>query len=199
MEKRSRELLELEHKDPSSSAEAALLICGNGRKLQEEKPKPDGKPFTEPPPKSQVLDRVKGFLGVISEANRNLQLNAEGKAQDYNIEVLKGDESEYIQMDLMLGVADLHTPEAVSAAEAAIAGKQSVLDLPANVSSSESESSSDDDDDDDEDDDNDDDEDERMKDGSPTSQESEKKEDSSLKQRTKCGSKSKRPKIVELS
>jgi len=81
MEKRSRELLELEHKDPSSSAgfqfsyifsrfdfycflnflslffngrtEAAFLICGNGRKLQEEKPKPDGKPFTQPTPKSQ--------------------------------------------------------------------------------------------------------------------------------------------------
>lgn len=199
MEKRSRELLELEHKDPSSSAEAALLICGNGRKLQEEKPKPDGKPLTEPPPKSQVLDRVKGFLGVISEANRNLQLNAEGKPQDYNIEVLKGDESEYIEMDLMLGVADLHTPEAVAAAEAAIAGKQPVLDLPANVSSSTSESSSDDDDDDEDDDDSDDDDDEHMKDSSPTSQESEKNEDSSSKQQSKRGPKSKRPKIVELS
>jgi len=102
----------------------------------------------------------------------------------------------------MLGVADLHTPEAVAAAEAAIAGKQPVLDLPTNASSSEPESSSDDDDDDededDDDDDDDDDDEEHMKDCSPTNLELE-KEDGSLKRQSKRGPKSKRPKIVELT
>ena len=49
----------------------------------------------------------------------------------------------------MLGVADLHTPEAVAAAESAIVGCQPVISLDASSSESESESedSSDNDDD----------------------------------------------------
>ncbi|KAJ6418629.1 hypothetical protein OIU84_001905 [Salix udensis] len=46
-------------------------------------------------------------------------------------------------MDLMLGIADLHTPEAVAAAEAAIAGGQSMISLAACSSETESEDSSD--------------------------------------------------------
>ncbi|KAJ6764963.1 hypothetical protein OIU74_023772 [Salix koriyanagi] len=46
-------------------------------------------------------------------------------------------------MDLMLGIADLHTPEAVAAAEAAIAGSQSMISLAACSSETESEDSSD--------------------------------------------------------
>ncbi|GKB93939.1 hypothetical protein Tco_0980076 [Tanacetum coccineum] len=47
--------------------------------------------------------------------------------------------------DLMLGVADLNTPEAVAAAESAIVGSQPIISLDA--SSSEFESEDDDDDD----------------------------------------------------
>ncbi|GMH17071.1 hypothetical protein Nepgr_018912 [Nepenthes gracilis] len=129
MGKRSKELLQLEHMDPSLSRES-----------------------TETPtaqlPQSQVLGKVKDFLGVISEANKNLQLSAKDKPEDYDIEVLTGNESHLIEMDLMLGIADLHTPEAVAAADAAIAGHQSVLDLPADSSSSESKGIGEDDEDD---------------------------------------------------
>jgi hypothetical protein len=57
----------------------------------------------------------------------------------------------------MLGVADLHTPEAVAAAESAIAGYQSIIPLAASSSETDSEDSSDNDSDDDGDDDKDDD------------------------------------------
>lgn len=138
---------------------------------------------------------MKDFLGVISEANKSLQLSAKDKREEFNIEVLNGNESEYIEMDLMLGVAELHTPEAMAAAEAAIAGNQPVFDLPANGSSSESENSSSDDDDDDDyvyDD-------EHMKEGSTTILEAEMQEDGSLRGQSERSSKSKRPKIVVLS
>ncbi|GFY81516.1 ribosomal L18p/L5e family protein [Actinidia rufa] len=65
-------------------------------------------------------------------------------AKEYDIEALTGHESEYIEMDLMLGVADLHTPEAVAAAESAIAGCQPVISLADSSSETESEDSSDD-------------------------------------------------------
>lgn len=48
----------------------------------------------------------------------------------------------------MLGIADLHTPEAVAAAESAITGCQSVIPLTVSSSGTESEDSSDDDSDD---------------------------------------------------
>ena len=54
----------------------------------------------------------------------------------------------------MLGVADLHTPEAVAAAESAIAGYQSKIPLATSSSGTDSEDSSDNDSDDDEEDDN---------------------------------------------
>ncbi|XP_075675377.1 uncharacterized protein LOC142644688 isoform X1 [Castanea sativa] len=56
-------------------------------------------------------------------------------------------------MDLMLGIADLHTPEAVAAAESAIAGYQPLIPLAASNSGTDSDDSSDNDSDDDDDDD----------------------------------------------
>ncbi|CAK9139487.1 unnamed protein product [Ilex paraguariensis] len=97
--------------------------------------------------------KAKDFLGVLSESNKRLQLDAKDNS-DYDIEVLTGHESEYIEMDLMLGVAELQTPEALAAAESAIAGYQPVVPLPASSSGTESEGTSDEETDDDDDDDN---------------------------------------------
>ncbi|KAL5855520.1 hypothetical protein ACOSQ4_005322 [Xanthoceras sorbifolium] len=198
MEHTSKDLLHLEHKTSStSSIESALLVC-NKKDLpsQSKKPNPDERPICNPVAKSQVLDKVKGFLGVISEANKRLQLDAKGNAPDYDIEVLTGNESEVIEMDLMLGVADLHTPEAVIAAESALVGNQPVIPLAASSSETETDDSSDDSDgDDDEDSDNEDNKTEvpmKLK-RSETS-----KDDSVSKAIEKRKSK-KRPKIVELS
>ncbi|WOL19688.1 hypothetical protein Cni_G28490 [Canna indica] len=97
-------------------------------------------------PRSQILDKVKGFLGVIAEANDKLELDVrEGKHADYDVEVLGGNEKEYIEMDLLLGVADLHNAEAVAAAEAALSG------LPPSVPSISASFSYTDDDDDEKD------------------------------------------------
>ncbi|KNA08969.1 hypothetical protein SOVF_157910 [Spinacia oleracea] len=190
MEKTSKELLQFEHKDPSSFKESALLVCGKSKKSAEEGPNSEGQrqPLTAPLPKSQVLGKVRDFLGVISEANKTLQLNAKDKPEEFNIEVLHGNESEYIEMDLMLGVADLQTPEAMEAAEAAIAGNQSVVDLHINDSSSESDSSSDSDDEDDSD----------VDENGKAGGQSEMQIDGSLKQQSESRTKRKRSKIVEL-
>lgn len=192
MEKTSKELLQFEHKSPSSFKESALLVCGKSKKSPEEKPNPDGQPFTTALPKSQVLGKVKDFLGVISEANKTLQLNAKDKPEEFDIEVLHGNELEVIEMDLMLGVADLQTPEAMEAAEAAIAGNQPIVDLQFNDSSADSESSSDEVDTDDESDD-----DENGKADSSIKQ-SEMQIDGSSTQQPESRTKNKRPKIVEL-
>ncbi|KAI8537670.1 hypothetical protein RHMOL_Rhmol09G0042000 [Rhododendron molle] len=84
-------------------------------------------------------------------------MDMQDNAKDYDIEALTGNESEYIEMDLMLGVADLHTAEAVAAAESAIAGYQPVISLALSSSSSDDNSSSDDESSDDEGSDDDDD------------------------------------------
>ncbi|XP_074577310.1 uncharacterized protein LOC141833717 [Curcuma longa] len=74
-------------------------------------------------PRSQVLDKVKDFLGVIAKANDKLELDVRQRSRgDYDVEVLSGNEKAYIEMDLLLGVADLHNDEAVAAAEAAMSG-----------------------------------------------------------------------------
>lgn len=158
----SKELLHLEQKKPncSSSLESTLLFCKNGSSSQTPTPNTSsGKLVTTSLPKSQVLGKVKDFLGVMGEANRKLQHDAKGKSSmDYDIEALTGNEKEYIEMDLVLGVADLHTPEAVVAAESAMAGSQPVITLAATCSSgSDTESSVDDEGDDGENNDNDDD------------------------------------------
>ncbi|XP_038683483.1 uncharacterized protein LOC119983823 isoform X2 [Tripterygium wilfordii] len=122
MGRTSKDLLALEHKNSSatSSIESALLVCKKDTSAQDKQPELEKKPVTASLPQSQVLGKVKDFLGVISGANRMLELNAQDKSMDYDIEALTGNESEIIEMDLMLGVADLHTPDAVAAAESAI-------------------------------------------------------------------------------
>ncbi|XP_075510019.1 uncharacterized protein LOC142546274 [Primulina tabacum] len=96
------------------------------------------KPSIFPVPNSQVLGKVKDFLGAMSESNKTLLQDAKGNPENYDMEVLNGKESHIIEMDLMLGIADLHTPEAVAAAEAAMAGYQPVISVDQS-SSSESE------------------------------------------------------------
>ncbi|CAH8257842.1 unnamed protein product [Arabidopsis lyrata] len=115
-----KDLLKLELKNPSSSSamDSALLMCTEKNRKKKSEAPPPSKPTIAPVPKSQLLGKLKGFLGVMAEANKKSEANPEA----YNIEALTGNESEVIEMDLMLGVADLNTPEAVSAAEAAIAG-----------------------------------------------------------------------------
>jgi hypothetical protein len=94
---------------------------------------------------------MRDFLGVISDANKKLELEAKDNAEGCNIEALTGNESELIEMDLMLGVADLNSPEAVAAAEAALTGRQQVMHVDTMSSGSESEDSSDDEEDNDND------------------------------------------------
>ncbi|CAN6934942.1 unnamed protein product [Brassica oleracea] len=151
----SKDLLELEHKNPSSSSSSAigsaLLISKKHKKREKEAP-PPSKPTIAPVPKSEFLDKLKGFLGVMAEANKKLEQEAEeGNSEAFDLEALTGDESQVIEMDLMLGVADLNTPEAVRAAEAAIAGNGLVN------GSSDDESDGDDDESDSDDEDDDDD------------------------------------------
>ncbi|XP_024983581.1 uncharacterized protein LOC112519608 [Cynara cardunculus var. scolymus] len=193
----SQALLDLENSTQnSSSKESALLVCKRGdedllKKLEAAKTKangpPDSKPAIAAPPPSQVMGKVRDFLGVMAESNKKLQLDAMN-SKNYDIEALTGDESEYIEMDLMLGVADLHTPAAVAAAESAIVGSQPVISLDASSSDSESEDSSDDDNDDDDDDSNDETNEGKCKtlDDKPT------------KAMSENGQRRKRPKIIEL-
>ncbi|KAF5445911.1 hypothetical protein F2P56_031586 [Juglans regia] len=149
MGRTSKDLLHLERKNPSTTPlESTLLVCKKNSLAQTQELLPDGKPITAPPPKSQVLGKIKDFLGAISEANERLQLGAKDNSENYDIEVLTGNESAVIEMDLMLGVADLHTSEAVAAAESAIAGFQPVIPLACSTSGTDSEDSSDDDSDD---------------------------------------------------
>ncbi|XP_058107448.1 uncharacterized protein LOC131251021 [Magnolia sinica] len=160
MRNRSKDLLKLEEQNEPSSIESSLLVCNNNDPLSQKKKcytnkNGSEKILTTSIPTSQVLGRVKDFLGVMAEANKRLQLDAQEKSQvDYDIEVLTGNEREYIEMDLVLGVADLHTPEAVVAAEAALVGSQLILPSSVCSNSSDTEDSDSNDDDDDDDDNN---------------------------------------------
>ncbi|KAF3525045.1 hypothetical protein F2Q69_00051403 [Brassica cretica] len=105
----SKDLLELEHKNPSSSSSAidsALLISKKQKKREKrEEAPPPSKPTIAPVPKSEFLDKLKGFLGVMAEANKKLEQEAEeGNSEAFDLEALTGDESQVIEMDLMLGV-----------------------------------------------------------------------------------------------
>ncbi|XLS47682.1 hypothetical protein HN51_022040, partial [Arachis hypogaea] len=75
------------------------------------------------------LGKVKDFLGVMSEANKRLELDAKDHPESYNIEELTGNESKVIEMDLMLGVADLNMPEAVAPTESTISSCQPAISL----------------------------------------------------------------------
>ncbi|KAF8008541.1 hypothetical protein BT93_K2262 [Corymbia citriodora subsp. variegata] len=155
MDSTSQELLKLENKSLSSPLiESTLFICKEKDSDSKRKqPPPNGRPLTSSVPTSQVLGKVKDFLGVLSQANEKLQVEVKDNPERYDIEVLNGNESEIIEMDLMLGVADLHTPEAVAAAESAVAGLPTLNPLAAGIGEMDSEDTTDDDDDDDDSDD----------------------------------------------
>ncbi|WCJ33868.1 hypothetical protein M5689_015202 [Euphorbia peplus] len=191
----SRELLDLEHKTPTSALESILLICNKDCASNSKRPRPDGKPITTNVAKSQVLGKVKDFLGIMSEANKQLEQESKDNAKKYDIEELTGMESEVIEMDLMLGVADLHTPEAVAVAESAVSIGQPLVPLNSDSSESESEATSDDDENDEADNDSNidsDDEDKILKHKTSNSA----KDDSS--QAVGTNESKKRPKIVEM-
>ncbi|KAF3455786.1 hypothetical protein FNV43_RR00428 [Rhamnella rubrinervis] len=135
-----------------ATAETSLLVCPNGSVSQMNNSHPHKKPITAPIPKSQVLGKVRDFLGVISEANEKLKIDAKENSVNYDIEVLTRNESQIIEMDLMLGIADLHTPGVVAAAESSITGCQPVIPLAVSSSGTESEDRSNGNDDSDKDD-----------------------------------------------
>ncbi|XP_015695875.1 uncharacterized protein LOC102702874 [Oryza brachyantha] len=65
----------------------------------------------------------------MAKANEKLQLDVKNKRpegyerpEECDIEALTGNEKEYIEMDLLLGVADLHSEKAVEVAEAIMNG-----------------------------------------------------------------------------
>ncbi|KAL6570487.1 hypothetical protein OROGR_000037 [Orobanche gracilis] len=146
-ERNSKELLRLEADGPAIAPtpylESKLFVCHkdsgfslSGAPLQ--------KPTMFPVSKSHVMGKVHDFLGVISESNKKLLDDAKDNPESYDIEVLDGKGSDYIEMDLMLGVADLHTPEAVAAAEIAMAGGALLIPLAENGWVSEDSSDEDD-------------------------------------------------------
>ncbi|KAL6506775.1 hypothetical protein OROHE_022212 [Orobanche hederae] len=146
-EKNSKELLRLEADGPAiastTSLESKLFVCHKDNRFPLSGA-PLQKPTMFPVPKSHVIGKVHDFLSVISESNKKLLDDAKDNPESYDIEVLDGKGSEYIEMDLMLGVADLHTPEAVAAAEIAMAGR--APSIPLAESGWESEDSRDEDD-----------------------------------------------------
>lgn len=147
MQSNNKDLLHLEAE--ALSFESKLLFCTRDGGSQSHNLKPDlsnKKPDISSVPKSQVLTKVKDFLGVFLENTRRVEHEAKKNPEKYDIEALTGEESEYIEMDLMLGVAELHTQEAVSAAESAIASYQPVIDLATSDNETESDDSSNEDD-----------------------------------------------------
>lgn len=200
----SKDLLQLEHKKAlTSPIESTLLVCKNdSQACQTKKAQPEGKPIGVPVIKSQVLGKIRDFLGVISEANERLEKDAKDNSKNYDIEALTGNESQVIEMDLMLGVADLQTPEAVAAAESAISGYQPVIPLAVSSSEEESQDSSDnnsssDEDDDDSSSEEDESDDENKKTSSPVKLKTPKSDKDNSSDVHNSRSK-KRPKIVEL-
>ncbi|XP_015691909.2 nucleosome assembly protein 1;4-like isoform X3 [Oryza brachyantha] len=85
----------------------------------------------------------------MAKANDKLQLDVKNKRpEEYDIEALTGNEKEYIEMDLLLGVADLHSEKGVEVAEATMNGFPPT-GRSFTCSSSDSEDDSDDSDEDD--------------------------------------------------
>ncbi|CAH9111933.1 unnamed protein product [Cuscuta epithymum] len=147
MKPNSKALLDLERN--ASSLESKLVFRNGYENFKSQRAKISPSEKTSPIPpihQSQFLGKVKDFLGVISEANKKLEVDAKNNPENYDIEALTGEESQFIEMDLMLGVAELQSKEAIAAAESAIAGNQPVM-IP------HESTSSDDDDDDSSDDD----------------------------------------------
>ncbi|KAJ3679902.1 hypothetical protein LUZ60_016180 [Juncus effusus] len=92
-------------------------------------------------PKSQVLGKIQNFLGEIAKANEKLELEVKEKPrEEFDLEALTGNEKEYIEMDLLLGVADLNSEEAVARAEANVSNYQPIMSSNSSDSSSSEES-----------------------------------------------------------
>ncbi|KAJ4954871.1 hypothetical protein NE237_011654 [Protea cynaroides] len=114
---------------------------------------------------TRAMDHMTDFTGnlqssILLHRQQLAQQNSfwDKSQNNLDIEVLTGNETEYIEMDLMLGVAELHTPEAVAAVESAMVGSQQACMLAASSTGSYSTSSDDESDSDsdnaDDDDDN---------------------------------------------
>ncbi|XP_020586817.1 uncharacterized protein C12orf45 isoform X1 [Phalaenopsis equestris] len=121
----SKELLD--HVERPSLLDDLLLCRKDPPPLPEHKHqnyvKQKERPLISPLPKSQVIGKVEEFLEVMAKANQDLELRAqENPSSNYDIEVLNDDEDKFIQLDLLLGVADLRSDEAVSAAETSMCG-----------------------------------------------------------------------------
>jgi len=138
----SKDLLHLESNQGIYSLEKSLFICKNDSSVGDNSSGScHGSLRTTAVPESQVLGKIKDFLQVMGKANHKLQKDIQEKGtKDYDIEVLKGKEEEYIEMDLALGIAELHTPEALAAAESAMVGQGQ--SLPISSTSIDSDSSS---------------------------------------------------------
>ncbi|XP_055830747.1 uncharacterized protein LOC129899744 [Solanum dulcamara] len=139
MKSTSSSLLDLEgeSKGSPSSFESKLLFCNGGSDLQSRISKFNPtvkKPEISSTSQSQVLEKVKNFLGVLSEANKKLEVDAKKNPKKYDIKELTREDSEYIEMNLMLGVAEVYSFEAVAAAESVIARQQPLTPL-ASISS----------------------------------------------------------------
>ncbi|KAM0932631.1 hypothetical protein DsansV1_C42g0238361 [Dioscorea sansibarensis] len=153
----SKELLDFSDRPSKPSVLESLLVSNKDSKTQREEKKRGGdavdqkrKPMTGVVPTSQVLGKVKDFLGVMAKANEELEPDVkEHSHAKYDLEFLDGNEQEYIEMDLLLGVADLHNQDAVAAAEAAMGN------IHPTKASTNSDCSSSDDTDEDEDEDED--------------------------------------------
>jgi len=141
----SKELLDLPSEPRPAASFIESLLAGRDQQQQDKEGKRKPEPPTAPLPKSQVLGKGKDFLGEIAKANQKLQLDSQNKPpEEYDIEALTGNEKEYIEMDLLLGVADLHSEQAVEAAEATVNGFQpSGMPFPCSSSDSEDESDED--------------------------------------------------------
>ncbi|KAL5679144.1 hypothetical protein ACJX0J_005529, partial [Zea mays] len=95
----SKELLDLpsDPRPPASFIES--LLAGREQQQQDKEGKRKLGASTDPLPKSQVIGKVKDFLGEIARANQKLQLDAQNKPPvEYDIEALTGNEEEYIEM-----------------------------------------------------------------------------------------------------
>ncbi|KAJ3699940.1 hypothetical protein LUZ61_003645 [Rhynchospora tenuis] len=124
MSEPSRELLDV----PSKPSILEMLQLGSREPEAKQKQDSRQKPSAASVPRSEVLGKVKNFLGEIAKANEQLAIDAQDKPrEEIDLEALTGNENEYIEMDLLLGVADLNSDEAVAAAESHMCGTQSTV------------------------------------------------------------------------
>ncbi|KAI5073669.1 hypothetical protein GOP47_0011682 [Adiantum capillus-veneris] len=131
----SNDLLQLEHFDMSSTPGAKFLSVYKAKNSQGFHPSSSRTmPLGDVVGENSVLYRVQAFLPVLDEANRKLADAIKEKGpDDYDIEVLKSHEAnDYVEMDLALGVADLLSEDAVSAAKR-LAGGQVINIAPSGI------------------------------------------------------------------